>query len=147
MIQITASTRGDMKICPSFFLLHIDTHLQTCQLYYKPIVHEHKYLSFLFFRFYSLTWERGYIIGYREKQSQKFTYLISMDSCGEYFLFYWPTDFVIFSTGLKIWLLVQATFCLPLPGALALGSLAATSVQQLFLPPYFCWWKELPLLP
>ena len=41
-----------------------------------------------------------------------------------------------FSTGLKIWLLVRATFRLPLPGALALGSLAATSVQQLifFLP-------------
>ena len=59
-----------------------------------------------------------------------------MDSCGEYFLFYGPTDFVIFSTGLKIWLLVRGTFRLPLPGALALGSLAATSVQQLtfFLP-------------
>ena len=66
----------------------------------------------------------------------KFTYLISMDSCGKYFLFYGPTDFVIFSTGLKIWLLVRATFRLPLPGALALGSLAATSVRKLifFLP-------------
>ena len=37
-----------------------------------------------------------------------------MDSCGEYFLFYRLTDFVIFSSGLKVWLLlVQDTFRLP----------------------------------
>ena len=58
-----------MKVCQSF-LLHIDTHLQTCQLYYKPIVHEHKSLSFLFFTFFS-TWEReGVYNWYREKQSK-----------------------------------------------------------------------------
>ena len=34
-----------------------------------------------------------------------------MDSCGEYFLFYGLTDFVIFSSGLKVWLLlVQDSF-------------------------------------
>ena len=56
-----------------------------------------------------------------------------MDSCGEYFLFYGLTDFVIFSSGLNIWLfLVQDTFCLPLPGVLAvLDSFTTTSVQKL----------------
>ena len=55
-----------------------------------------------------------------------------MDSCGEYFLFYRLTDFVIFSSGLKVWLLlVQDTFRLPLPGVLALDLFAMTSVQKL----------------
>ena len=42
-----------------------------------------------------------------------------MDSCGEYFFFYGLTDFVIFSYGLKAWLLlVRAIFRFLLPGVL-----------------------------
>ena len=75
-----------------------------------------------------------------------------MDSCGEYFLFYGLTDFVIFSSGLKVWLLlllVQDTFRLSLPGVLAwaLSHLFMTmSVSLLkktpFLIPYFRWRKK-----
>ena len=55
-----------------------------------------------------------------------------MDSFGEYFLFYGLTDFVLFSPGLKVWLLlVQDTFCLPLPRVLALDSFAMISVRKL----------------
>ena len=58
-------------------------------------MHEQKCLSsFLFFRFQSFfnlrerERERIYIIGYKEKQSQNLLIFFSMDSCGEYFLFY-----------------------------------------------------------
>ena len=73
----------------------------TCQLYYRQIVHKYKCLSsFLFFRL-SSTWERererervyNWVLG---ETVSKFTYLISMDSCGEYFLFYGLTDFRLF---------------------------------------------------
>ena len=85
----------------------------------------------------SSTWERERVYNwYREKQSQSLLILFRWIPVENISSFTGQQTLLFFSTGLKIWLLVRATFRLPLPGALALGSLAATSVQQLtfFLP-------------
>ena len=82
--------------------------------------------------------ERGYIVGYREKQSQSLLILfrwIPVENISSFT----GKDFVLFSPGLKVWLLlVQDTFRLPLPVVLALDSFSTTCVQRTdFLIPYF----------
>ena len=97
-----------------------------------------------------------------------------MDSCGEYFLFYGLTDFMLFLDHLEgmALLLVQDTFRLPpvISAVVSRYLITSTTVPQIpvlelhpefgirsihrdlcpktdFLIPYFRWRKELPLPP
>ena len=95
-------------------------------------------MSFFFSFFFSLSsnWERERVYNWVLGETvSKFTYLISMDSCGEYFLFHRLAKFL----NIYLWLEGMGTSCpglyfAPLPGVLALDSphlFTTTSVPKL----------------
>ena len=119
-----------------------------CQIYHKWTVHEHKCLSsFLFFRF-SSNWERErervYKSGYKEKQSQ--SYLSYLDGfLWRIFLLLWADRlYLIFSTGLKIRLLLVRDFLrFLLTGVLGFGSVRhEPRATTNFFFSFFRWREE-----
>ena len=105
-------------------LLHIDIHLQRV----KYIINEQSmninvFLLFCSFIFLQIVRERVYKIGYKEKRSQ--SYLSNLDGFRWRIFLLLRADrlYLIFSTGLKIRLLLVRDFLrLLLPGVLGFGS-------------------------
>ena len=167
-------TRGNIKIYQSFYYTQ-RIHIFNASAILLTDITE-TYMSFFFSFLSSLVflqlereWEREYIIGYREKQSLKFTYLYDRLTFGEYFLFGLTEFIYAYRSGLKVWfLLVQDTFrpppgdfcgsfnisyhfnyCSTNPGfdasprSLALDPFTTASVPKLiFLIFYFHWRKK-----
>ena len=131
-------------------LLHIDIHLQRV----KYIINEQSMNRNVFLLFYSFVFlqivcerERVYKIGYKEKQSQSYLSYLDGFLWRIFLLLQADRLYLIFSTGLKIRLLLVRDFLrLLLPGVLGFGSVPRGPVQQLiFLSSIYTDGKESPL--
>ena len=103
------------------------------------------FFSFLSFSvFLQLERERGvYIIGYKEKQSQSLLILFRWIPVGNVSSFTADRLYLIFSSGLRAWLLrVRDIFCLLLPGVLGFSSVRPESCPTNFLFSFFRWREE-----
>ena len=114
-------------------------------IYHKWTVHEHKCLSsFLFFPFPS-NWERErvYKTGYKEKQSQSYLSYLDGFLWRIFLLLRADRLYLIFSTGLKIRLLLVRDFLrLLLPGVLGFGSVRHEPCPTTNFFFYFFRWRE-----
>ena len=117
-----------------------------CQIYHKWTVHEHKCLSsFLFFRFSSnCERERVYKIGYMEKQSQSYLSYLDGFLWRIFLLLRADRLYLIFSTGLKIRLLLVWDFFFVFfyPEYLAFGSVRHVPCPTTNFFIIFFRWRE-----